>query len=254
MPRKPGEQPKYMDIADDLRRRIEEGEFAEKGRLPAERTLLQQYASKVKSAVTVRQALGVLRDEGIVESRLGSGWYVLEWRPIVRHGLKRLKSEQWGQGKSIWDVDVEGRDPIPDGVAIETFPAEPDVATALGLDAGELVCRRSRRYLVEGVPVLRSLAYIPEDLARGTRITQVDTGPGGTYKQLQEAGHKPVRFREDLRCRKALPAEAEDLGLAASAPVVELVRYAYDQSDRVVEVNRMILDASRYLFRYDFSS
>ncbi|MFB6873726.1 GntR family transcriptional regulator [Streptomyces sp. NPDC056323] len=254
MPRKTGEQPKYKDIADDLRRRIDDGEFAEKGKLPAERALLKEYADKVKSAVTIRQALSLLRDEGIVESRLGSGWYVLEWRPIVRNGLKRLSSEQWGEGKSIWDVDVDGRLTIPDGVEIETLPAEVDVATALGVDAGALVCRRDRRYLVDEVPVLRSTAYIPEDLARGTRITQVDTGPGGTYKQLEEAGHKPVRFREDLRCRKALPAEAEDLELATSAPVVELVRYAYDAADRVVEVNRMILDASRYLFRYDFSS
>lgn len=254
MPRKPGEQPKYKEIADDLRRRIDGGEFEGRGKLPAERALLKEYADTVKSAVTVRQALGLLRDEGIVESRIGSGWYVLEWRPIVRHGLKRLSSEQWGEGRSIWDVDVDGRRMVPDGVEIETLPAEGDVATALGVDAGALVCRRDRRYLVDDVPVLRSTAYIPEDLARGTRITQVDTGPGGTYKRLDEVGHGPVRFREDLRCRKALPVEAEDLGLAVAAPVVELVRYAYDSADRVVEVNRMVLDASRYLFRYDFSA
>lgn len=253
MPRKTGEPRKYMEIADDLRRRINDGEFPDGAKLPPERDLAGSYGA---AAGTVRQALSALRDEGMIDSRVGSGWFVLErrQRPIVRNGIRRLSAEQWGSGKSIWDVDVEGRSLAPDGVQTELIPADPDVAAALGLEEGEPVWRRNRRYLLDGVPVLRSIAHIPDDLARGTRITQVDTGPGGTYKQLEQAGHKPVRFQEDLRCRKARPAEVEDLGLAAGAPVVELVRYAYDSSGRVVEVNRMVLDASRHVFRYEFSS
>lgn len=254
MPRTPGEPHKYMEIADDLRRRIDEGEFALGKRLDSERKLLEQYSHLTRSVMTVRQALAKLRDEGVVESRKNSGWYVLEWRPIVRNGLRRLSSEQWGSGKSIWDVDVEDRTLVPDGVQVECLQADADVATALEIEEGEYVWRRNRRYLLDGVPLMRSTAFIPDDLAHGTRITQVDTGPGGTYKQLEEAGHKPVKFREDLRCRKATSGEVEDLGIAAAAPVVELVRYARDAADRVVEINRMVLDASKYLFRYDFSS
>lgn len=248
MSRKPGEPLKYKEIADDLRRRIDDGEFPDR-KLPAERKLAEAYGI---AQGTMRQALTVLRDEGIVTSRVGSGWSILEWRPIVRHGIERLSAEQWGAGKSIWDVDVEGRKLKPDAVQVEQLPASADVATALGVDEGEPVWRRNRRYLLDGVPVLRSTAYIPDDLARGTRITQVDTGPGGVYARLAEAGHAPRAFREDLRCRKASPAEVDDLRLSSGAPVVDLVRYASESSGRVVELNRMILDASRYLLRYDF--
>lgn len=250
MPRKPGESLKYREIADDLRRRVDGGEFPDR-KLPAERELAKAYGI---AQGTMRQALAVLRDEGVVTSRVGSGWTVLEWRPIVRHGIQRLSAEQWGAGKSIWDVDVEGRKLTPDAVEIEHLGANAEVATALGIDEGELVCRRNRRYLLDGVPVLRSTAYIPDDLAHGTRITQVDTGPGGVYARLAEAGHAPTAFREDLRCRKASPTEVDDLRLSSGAPVVELVRYASESSGRVVEVNRMILDASRYLLRYEFSA
>ncbi|MGW7053102.1 GntR family transcriptional regulator [Streptomyces sp. NPDC054887] len=250
MPRKPGEPLKYKEIADDLRRRIDSGEFADR-KLPPERKLAEAYDI---AQGTMRQALGVLRDEGVVASRVGSGWTVLEWRPIVRHGIERLSADQWGAGKSIWDVDVEGRKLTPDAVEIEHPGASPEVATALGINEGDLVCKRNRRYLLDGVPVLRSTAYIPEDLARGTRIAQLDTGPGGVYARLAEAGHAPASFREDLRCRKATPVEVEDLRLSLGAPVIEVVRYASEASGRVVEVNRMILDASRYLLRYDFSA
>jgi GntR family transcriptional regulator len=249
-----GAPPKYRQIADDLRRRIAAGEFSEDGRLPTERDLIGQYSSVSKAQGTIRQALAVLRDEGLIESRVGSGVYVRDWRPIVRHGLKRLSAEQWGRGNSIWDVDVDGRTVEADDVQIQRLQAPEEVARVLALDSGTPVYSRDRRYLVDRVPVLRATSYIPDDLARDTPITQMDTGPGGVYARLADTGHGPVRFQEDLRCRMPTASEAEDLGLAAATPVVELVRVAYDDSGRAVEVNRMVLDASRYVFRYEFTS
>lgn len=249
MPRKPGEPHKYREIADDLRGRIAAGEFGEKRKLDSERGLRAHYAV---SQMTVRQALGVLRDEGLIESRVGSGWYVAEWRPIVRNALKRLSAEQWGEGRSMWDVDIDDRQLEARDVQIELIGAPGDVARALDLDEGEAVWRRDRRYAVEGEIVMRSASYIPDDLARGTRITQIDSGPGGTYARLREAGHGPVQFREQMRCRLATPGEVDDLQLASGAPVVEQHRSAMQSDGRVVEFNRMILDASRFLLVYDF--
>ena len=255
MPRKSGESHKYQGIADDLRRRINAGEFDEKRKLPSERVLLSDYYSEItKSVMTVRQALGVLKDEGLVESRVGSGWYLAEWKPIVRNALRRLYPDQWGEASSMWEVDVEGRE----WQVIETqvdFPRAPDeVARVLKLEPGAKVWRRNRKYAVDAVPVLRATSYIPDEFARNTRITEVDTGEGGIYARLREAGHGPVDFSEQFRCRLATPAEVDDLHLAAGSPVIEQHRIAMQGDGRVVEVNRMVLDASRFLLVYDFSS
>lgn len=253
MPRKPGEPRKYREIADDLRRRIKAGEFGERRKLPSERRLREEYASVANSLMTVRQALGVLRDEGLIESRVGSGWYVAEWRPIVRNALKRLSSTQWGEGRSMWDVDVDDRQlEVVGPVLVELIDAPSDVARALDLDEGARVWRRHRKYAVDDDLVMRATSYIPDDLAHGTRITQIDSGPGGTYGRLREAGHGPVRFREQLRFRPASPAEVEDLQLAAGVQVVEQHRSAMRADGRVVEVNRMVLDASKFILVYDF--
>lgn len=251
MQRKSGEPHKYREIADDLRGRIKAGEFdTEKRNLPAERKLRDQYGA---SLMTVRNALGVLRDEGIVESRVGSGWYVAEWRPIVRNALKRLSAEQWGEGRSMWEVDIDDRRLEVFGkTEVELIDAPSDVARALDLDVDARVWKRDRLYAVDGEVVMRATSYIPDDLAHGTRITQSDTGPGGIYARLREAGHGPVRFGEQFRCRVASPAEVDDLRLAAGAPVIEQHRSAMRSDGRVVEVNRMILDASRFLLVYDF--
>ena len=249
MSRKPGEAPKYREIAADLRGRINSEEFAGTGRLPSERNLRDHYNV---SLMTVRQALGALKDEGILESRVGSGWYVAEWRPIVRNAAKRLSAAQWAEGRSMWDVDIEDRAMTPSDVQIELIDAPADVARAMDLDEGAQVWKRNRRYLVDGQFVMRATSYIPDDLARGTRITQLDTGPGGIYARLREAGHGPVRFSEQVRCRLATPDEADDLRLAAGAPVIEQCRSAIRADGRTVEVNRMVLDASRFLLVYDF--
>jgi GntR family transcriptional regulator len=246
---KSGEPHKYRGIADDLRRRINAGEFGEKRKLASERDLRAHYDV---SQMTVRQALGVLRDEGLIESRVGSGWYVAEWRPIVRNALERLSAAQWGGGKSMWDVDIDDRRLEAVGVEIELIEAPADVARALDLEIGEPVWKRNRRYAVDGEVVMRATSFIPDDLARGTRITQIDSGPGGTYARLREVGHGPVKFREGLRCRLATPSEVDDLHLASGAPVIEQHRSAMRADGRVVEVNRMVLDASKFLLVYDF--
>lgn len=251
MPRQPGEPSRYRKIADDLRERMGRGEFGDAGRLPAEKDLIVHYGV---AQGTVRQALGVLRDEGLTEARHGAGVYVRGFKPIVRNALKRLSAEQWGNGHSVWEVDVDDRILKAVDVQTEQLPAPPEIARALGVEDGAPVWRRSRRYVVDGVPVMRAVSHIPHELAEGTRITQVDTGPGGIYARLAEAGHKATHFREELRCRMPSTAEADDLELAAATPVVELNRYAYKADGRVVEINRLILDASRYLLVYDFPS
>ncbi|MDX3183531.1 GntR family transcriptional regulator [Streptomyces sp. ME02-7008A-1] len=252
MERKAGER-KYREVADDLRRRVNAGEFNEgRRKLPSERDLVQEYKATTTSAMTIRQALGVLRDEGLVESRVGSGWYVAEWRPIVRNALERLFPDRWTAARSMWEVDIEGRDMNVEDLRVQFAAAPGEVARALGVGEEEKVWQRNRRYVVDGVPVMRAVSFIPDEYARNTRITEGDTGEGGVYARLREAGHGPVAFQEQVRCRLATAAEVEDLGLANGAPVVEQYRKAMREDGCVVEVARMILDASKFLLVYDF--
>lgn len=247
-----GEPHKYRGIADDLRRRIDAGEFDEERRLPPERKLLLEYSEITKSMPTLRQALGVLKAEGVLDSRVGSGWFLAEWKPIVRNALKRLYPDQWGEARSMWDVDVDGRKwRVVDGQV--DFPTAPvDVARVLDLEPGSRVWRRNRRYVVDRATVMRATSYIPDEFARDTQITEVDSGEGGIYARLTEAGHEPVTFSEQIRCRIATPDEVDDLQLTAGAPVIEQHRLAQQADGRVVEVNRMVLDASRFLLVYNF--
>jgi GntR family transcriptional regulator len=99
-------------------------------------------------------------------------------------------------------------------------------------------------------------SYLPLSIVGGTRIAYTDTGPGGVYARLAELGHAPARFTERLIARAPRPDEVERLELTTSvgALVLEIVRYAYTEQNRCVEVNRMILDATAYELAYEFGA
>lgn len=65
----------YRQIADQLRRLIDSGEFPAGSRLPPERDLAAQLGV---SRPSVREALIALEVAGLVEVRMGSGIYVLQ--------------------------------------------------------------------------------------------------------------------------------------------------------------------------------
>lgn len=62
--------PKYQFIADSLRQEIESGVYSSKQLLPTEHLLCQRFQI---SRQTVRRALSVLEDEGLITRRQGSG-------------------------------------------------------------------------------------------------------------------------------------------------------------------------------------
>lgn len=67
--------PPWRQVADDLRRRIESGEFPPGSPLPSLSALEAEYQV---SKTTARKAVGHLRDEGLVESVQGWGTFVIQ--------------------------------------------------------------------------------------------------------------------------------------------------------------------------------
>lgn len=244
-------QPKYKRIAAALKDAIASGEYGPGDRLPGENDLMASYGV---ARMTARQALGVLQSEGLTEARKGAGVFVRTFRLIRRRGIQRLATGVWGEGRSIWDADTEDREPVVEFIGVTEEPAPDPVAAVLGLPGGAPACVRRRRFLLDGKPVMFATSSLDAALVAGTPIAEPDTGPGGIYARLAELGHKPARFREEVRSRMPNAEEAARLGLAAGTPVVLVVRTAFAADGRVVEVNEMVLDASAYVLEYEFDA
>ncbi|MFB6619169.1 GntR family transcriptional regulator [Streptomyces sp. NPDC085524] len=244
-------QPKYQRIADALKAAIRSGEYGPGDRLPGENDLMATYDV---ARMTARQALGVLQNEGLAEARKGAGVFVRAFRPLRRRGIQRLAQEQWGSGRSVWSADAEDRELVVDQVDVREEEAGDRVADVLGLPREARVCVRSRRFVLDGKPVLCATSYLPADIVADSAITQADTGPGGVYARLAELGHEPVHFREEIRSRMPTADEADRLSLSLGTPVIQIVRTAFAEGGRAVEVNDMTLDSASYVLEYDFDA
>lgn len=238
--------PAYERVLAELRDAILDGEIV--GRIPSLRVLAARYGTTVDAA---RRAVEVLRGEGLLVTRQGSGTFARVFQRIRRSSPGRLAREQWGTGRAIQDADT-GIRPRTVDVIVGESPAPGFVAEAFGIEPGDPTLTRSRRFLVEHRAVQLAISYLPLDFA-DTRLAYTDIGAGGTYMRLTELGHAPVRFVERLTARAPLPDEVERLEFGTSTGVIvfEITRWAYTV-DRCIEVTRMVLDASAYELDYAF--
>lgn len=67
-------RPPYMQIADDLRAKIGDGRYQPGGKLPSNKAMATEYST---STETVRRALRLLTDEGLVTAHSTLGTFVL---------------------------------------------------------------------------------------------------------------------------------------------------------------------------------
>ncbi|MEU3306415.1 GntR family transcriptional regulator [Nocardiopsis sp. NPDC055551] len=253
-----GSPPVYREIAEELRARIRSGRYADGDRLPGENTLMERHGV---ARATARQALSVLINEGLAVAVRGSGIYVRLFRPLRRHGARRLSKELWGGGRAIWQTDSETRGYEVEGLVIEEVIPQGHVLRVLDLPEGSTVLRRSRRYLVDGRPVQSAVSHLSprswegqetSDSAR--RLHAHDSGPGGIYARLTDLGSGPAHFTEEIRVRMPTPEETVELELFPGTPVMEVARTALTADHRPVEFNEITMDGSAYVLQYDFDA
>lgn len=92
---------RYREVADDLRRRIANGEFSPGQRLPSIAALQKHY--DVPGLNTIRQAQQLLVDDGLVETRQGVGAFVLrsEAEPRAVDVLAELRAARTALNRAI---------------------------------------------------------------------------------------------------------------------------------------------------------
>jgi GntR family transcriptional regulator len=244
------DRPVFKQIADGLRTAILSGELAPGARLPSEQELIDGYGV---ARGTIRQAVNLLRSEGLVRTEHGRGTYVRDRPPVRRLAHDRFARRHRERGRAAYlaELEAEGRRPDVQVMEIVRAKAPDEVAVWLQLSIGAEVLVRRRRYLADGEPMELATSYIPWELAAGTAMTEANTGPGGVYARLEERGHQLKRFSEEVAARMPTADETRALLLQPGVPVFRVVRVAYDVDERPVEACDTVMAADRYLLSYE---
>jgi GntR family transcriptional regulator len=131
-----------------------------------------------------------------------------------------------------------------------------DVAAQLGVAPGDEVVLRERIMgdLETDKPTQLATSYIPADLAAELPVLAArDTGPGGIYDRMEEAGFGPIRWTEAITTRPPSPTEASRLGLAPGVALLRIVRLASSPAGRALEVSDTRMSGDEFEISYPLS-
>ncbi|MDP5228668.1 MULTISPECIES: GntR family transcriptional regulator [Arthrobacter] len=202
-----GEKAQYRKLAASMRLEIEAGEFGNNGRLPSEESLAEQYGV---SRGTVRNALALLRANGLVTSRRGTRRVVL--------GTARTQSFQELLSFTAW-ARAQGEEPGARTLHCLSRPASAAETEALQLDDGAVVTEVLRLRLLGRVPVMLERTVYPE--RTGAVIGGLAPDSLSHTEVLDASG---AVFADSEHTIDVVPADSVDAGALGCAEGTGLLR------------------------------
>ncbi len=223
--------PLWAQVLDDLRRRLDAGEF-DRG-FPPEREFIEQYGV---SRHTVRDALTRLREAGVISRERGRGTFL---RPAT---IEQPTGALYSLFKSVEEQGFEQRSKVldlrrtTDGV----------VAARLGLAPSDDLVYLHRIRCADDTPIAIDEVWLPASLA--APLLTVDFEHTALYQELDAlCGVRPRSGWE--RAFPAMPSAEERsmLGLRAKQPVF-LIERLTESGGLAMEWRRTIIRGDHYSF------
>ncbi|MFF2077128.1 GntR family transcriptional regulator [Kitasatospora sp. NPDC058162] len=239
------------EIAAGLRERIHSGELQPGDRLPTMEALVDEHGVNRQTA---RQALTILKNEGLVEYKGGRAGTFVRQRPTTRMVRARaMERDNLGyySGANVqhWRL-IEG---TRTEVGEEPVPA--DIAGYLGVEPGTPVVARKRINGDPDVPAYRQLtdSYLHPDAVAAVPVIAGNSGLGGIYDRIEEWAQQPISWEEEITAITPSPAETAALLMPPGVPLLRVIRTStvkVDGKQLVVEVNDIRFSAEVFSIRY----
>jgi GntR family transcriptional regulator len=228
---------RYLTLADALRDRLTAGAFGAGGALPSEATIGREHGV---SRVTVRRALELLRDEGVITPRRGSGWFVAN--DPVRQALGRFTTVEAA-------LEAAGAEPGRRILSFGYEAAGPEVAGPLQLRDGDEVLRVRRLTTAGGEPFGVVTVWVPAEF--GAPLSRADVEEATFYDLLPRHGTALARSEVTIAAVSAEPADAHLLEVRAGAPVLACRRITFTTEGRPVVLSEHRYAGDRTVFEVE---
>ena len=198
-------------VRDRLRKLIQDGPMLPGDQLPSEGELASQMGV---GRSTVREALKLLEQEGVVDVQPGLGRFV---SALTAHLIERPITHF----QSITDLLREfGYEVTSQVLAMSEASASDEEAHSLGLVNGAAVIRLARVRLLAGVPIVFMEETLPRALM-GASLTGIDWS-GSVTEALAHRGHRPISSRARMRAAVLPGRFRRRLGSLGRRPWIEI--------------------------------
>ncbi|MFI7014163.1 GntR family transcriptional regulator [Streptomyces sp. NPDC050164] len=247
------EQAEYVRIAAELRARIDAGDYPPGAQLP---TLPELSATYGVSQTTVRQSLGILRGEGLIETRARAGTRVRPRPPVHRMPADRYRAAPGAKSTPYTRDQGIGWSEYRLDKRFERVQADTELAALFECEPGEELLARHFVFYDNDQPTQMSTSYVRWSDVAGTPVADPinEPWPGGTRAQLGSLGIHVTQITESFTAAMPTELEAATLRIGAGVPVLRYTRRHIADTGRVVEVAHPIVrrgDTTVVDFRID---
>jgi len=222
--------PKYHVIAKAIQRAIEEGQIPPRAFLGNEIDIGKGLAI---SRPTLRKAIGILTDRGLIVRRRGSGSVVIGAAIRRNVALTSLFA----------DLAATGGEPTTKVLSIETVVPDDELGAIFSLQPQQTLTfiRRLRFRKKMPLAIMENYINIPEG---ELEISELESS--SLYRILSMRGKGAQVATQTIGARSATEQEASLLELDPSASLLAIERHSFSESGEAVEVARHIYNAEQY--------
>lgn len=215
---------KYEKIAFDIREGILNERYKPNEQLPYEKELCEQYNV---SKMTVKKALDLLVNDGLIIKRRGSGTFV---KDITEKEIQRIIEKKQFSGLTTTSI---GHKVTSNVLEFKIINAKKEIADILKIEEDEFIYFIHRVRYVDDKAVVIEKTYIPLNLIPGMKLVDVKKSIYGYIKDKLglniQSAHSTVRaMKSDELDRKYLDLEKDE-------PILEVERIAYLDNGKVFE-------------------
>ena len=208
----------YFQLYDILHRDIKNGVYKRGALLPTENELVDRYGI---SRVTVRKAMDLLMNDGLIGKRRGYGTFVQS--PKVEQTLTRVLHFSN-------EMEKRGRQTSTSMLSNRVLPATKVMAEALAIPEGTDLIQVSRLRYADGVPMCMENAFLIRE--RCPLVANEDFTDSSLRSFLITEYNIVWRYaRQKIYAVKATAKLARHLKVSPGDPFIYVERVSYDQFD-----------------------
>jgi len=224
--------PLYSQLVNIIKRNITAGMLNPGDQLPSESELCKNFNI---SRSTVRQAISMLEDEGLVVRKQGRGTYVAE--PKVRRKTEKLYS-------FTSEISSMGLTPSSKLVEYDVMEPTPDIMKMLELDSpSTLVYKFSRIRYVDGEAMILETSFYPQYLY--PTLTRPMLSTHSFYSLLYERGIVPYEAVDSYEAVVMSRREAELLDCRPGSPAFAVQRVTRTEDGQPYEFTQSLIRGDR---------
>ncbi|MFO8068816.1 MAG: GntR family transcriptional regulator [Alkalibacterium sp.] len=214
---------KYEEIYTDIKEKIINGDYTATEQLPFEKDLCESYNT---SKMTVKRALDLLVEEGLIIKRRGSGTFV---KDLSEKEIVRITQTNQISGLTSFYNNKKVKSNI---LTFKVVQANEIVQDKLNLKPESFVYDIHRVRIVDDKPVVIEQTYIPIERVPGLEKKHLE---GSIYKYItDDLGLTIQSAHRRFTVKKASDEEAGYLAIEHNDPIAVTEQIAYlDTGDSI---------------------